>query len=84
MYVCGEEGWTATPRRSNACVHIYSHNEDPASGFQAFWMKNTNSNSFKSAIVQSKIQRALSNRHDLPAKHCTLASALTPNTQDVI
>lgn len=53
------------PKRSNACVHIYSWVQNPRHDFHSFWIKNSNAK-FKSAAVDDKIQCALANRQKLP------------------
>ncbi|KAA8910430.1 hypothetical protein FN846DRAFT_917658 [Sphaerosporella brunnea] len=65
-YVCSRIGWNLEPKRSNACVHIYSWNEQIDQGFSGYWIKNSNSNTFKSPIVGEKLQRALDNQRELP------------------
>lgn len=68
-YVCSEAGWNSVPRRSNACVHIYSMDEDVSMGFMGYWIKNSNSNNFKSKLVLEKLQRALENERKMPPNY---------------
>jgi hypothetical protein len=38
-YLYSEAGWNAANRRrSNACVHIYSMDEDVSMGFMGYWI----------------------------------------------
>jgi hypothetical protein len=43
--------------------------EDVSMGFMGYWIKNSNSNNFKSKLVLEKLQRALENERKMPPNY---------------